>query len=68
MIDLTPLAVIPKSVPPLHEQDDLETQKVWDVVTQALLAKEWNVATKAKLAVEAAQRVKAEERKTTGEE
>ena len=63
LIDLTPLAIVPKVVAPLEEQDELETQKVWNEVTQALLSKEWGNATKAKQVVEQAQRVKAEERK-----
>lgn len=68
LIDLLPLLVIPKNIPPISLQHELETQKVWEEVTKALHAKEYNNATKAKQAVEQAQRVKADERKQTGEE
>lgn len=63
LIDLTPLAIIPKSVAPLEVQAESETQKVWAEVTKALLNKDWSNATKAKQVVEQTQRNKAEERK-----
>lgn len=67
LIDLVPLAVVPKTVSPLEEQHELETRKVWEAVTTALHAKEWAAASRAKQAVEQAQRDKVAERKKTGE-
>ncbi|KAL8280203.1 hypothetical protein RQP46_007317 [Phenoliferia psychrophenolica] len=66
LLDMVPLAVVPKTVAPLEVQHDLETRKVWSAVTTALLAKDWNAASKAKQILEQAQRVKAEERKKSG--
>lgn len=67
LIDLTPLEVIPKVVAPLEEQHELETRRVWESVTNFLNAKEFSSATKAKQSLEEAQRVKAAERKATGD-
>ncbi|KAK4703602.1 MFS transporter, ACS family, allantoate permease, partial [Phenoliferia sp. Uapishka_3] len=67
LLDMVPLSVIPKTVAPLDQQHELETRKVWSSVTNAILAKDWNAASKAKQALEQAQRVKAEERKKSGE-
>jgi hypothetical protein len=67
LVDLVPLAVVPKIVAPLEKQHGLETRKVWRNVTDALLAKDWTTASKHKQTLEQAQRVKAEEKKKTGE-
>lgn len=67
LIDVVPLAVVPKTVAPLEQQHPFETRKVWNDVTQAILAKDWTTASKAKHTLEQSQRAKAEERKESDE-
>lgn len=67
LLDMVPLSMLPKAVAPLDEQDDRETRKVWDPVTQALKKKDWPVAAKNKTAIEQRQRDEAAERKKNGE-
>ncbi|KAK4055438.1 hypothetical protein OIO90_003276 [Microbotryomycetes sp. JL221] len=67
LIDMVPLAVQPKTVAPLSEQDELETRKVWDSVSRALLDKDFSRASKNKQELEQKQRDKAAERKKIGE-
>ncbi|BGP51280.1 hypothetical protein JCM10450v2_007209 [Rhodotorula kratochvilovae] len=67
LVDLLPLSLVPKSVAPLSEQDELETRRVWAPVVDALHKKEYAVASKEKQRIEQAQRDKAEERKRNGE-
>jgi hypothetical protein len=62
------LRVVPKSVAPLEEQLPTETRKVWEEVTNYLLAKEYSLATKAKQTLEQLQRTKADARKANKEE
>ncbi|SCZ96037.1 BZ3500_MvSof-1268-A1-R1_Chr8-1g09961 [Microbotryum saponariae] len=51
----------------IEQQDPLETRKVWDDVSQALLRKDFSTAGKNKQALEQHQRDKAEGRKKSGE-
>ncbi|ORY73073.1 hypothetical protein BCR35DRAFT_354204 [Leucosporidium creatinivorum] len=55
-----------KTVAPLADQHPLETRKVWDSVSQALLSKDYGTASKNKMALEQKQRDEAEERKQKG--
>ncbi|RSH92481.1 hypothetical protein EHS25_008897 [Saitozyma podzolica] len=41
LLDLDQLALIPKMVRPLEEQEPSESRKLWDPVTQMLLTKNW---------------------------
>lgn len=68
MLDLDQLALIPKSVRPLEEQEERESRKMWDPVTQQLLAKNWSQATNEKLAIEQKQRDISAKRKAGNEE
>lgn len=38
LLDLDQLALIPKSVRPLEEQDEQESRRLWDPVTQVRLS------------------------------
>ncbi|KDE05084.1 hypothetical protein MVLG_04524 [Microbotryum lychnidis-dioicae p1A1 Lamole] len=67
LVDMVPLLVAPKSVAPIEQQDPLETRKVWDDVSQALLRKDFSTAGKNKRALEQRQRDNAEARKKSGE-
>ncbi|GAA5984688.1 hypothetical protein JCM10908_003460 [Rhodotorula pacifica] len=67
LVDLLPLAVVPKSVAPLEAQAPFETRKVWEPVVNALHKKDYNTASKEKQRIEQEQRDKAEERKKKGE-
>jgi hypothetical protein len=68
LIDLDVLAVVPKQVRPLSSQDSFESRKLWDPVTQKMLAKSWGEATSQKQTIEQAQRDRTAERKATGVE
>ncbi|WVN88574.1 uncharacterized protein L203_103785 [Cryptococcus depauperatus CBS 7841] len=68
LLDLDQLALIPKDVRPLEEQDDHESRKLWESVTQHLLSKNWGEATRSKQTIEQRQRDKATQRKVAGEE
>lgn len=63
---MVPLLVAPKTVAPLASQHPLETRKVWDGVSQALLKKDYGTASKEKMALEQKQRDEAEDRKVKG--
>ncbi|GAA5836832.1 hypothetical protein JCM9279_007673 [Rhodotorula babjevae] len=67
LVDLLPLAVAPKTVAPLDEQDELETRRVWAPVIDALHKKDFSTASREKQRIEQVQRDKAEERKKKGE-
>lgn len=67
LLDMVPLLVVPKTVAPLEAQDALETRKVWDSVSQALLAKDYTTASKNKQSLEQDQRDLADARKKAGE-
>ncbi|KAI1324242.1 oxysterol-binding family protein [Xylariaceae sp. FL0255] len=62
MIDVNPLTVATKSLPPMEKQADNESLKLWDGVTQAILAKQFSKATHVKMELEERQREKARER------
>ncbi|WWC86563.1 uncharacterized protein L201_001440 [Kwoniella dendrophila CBS 6074] len=68
LLDLDLLALIPKDVRPLEEQDEQESRRLWDPVTQHLIGKNWGEATKQKQVIEQIQRDKAAARKAKGEE
>ncbi|KAK1921849.1 hypothetical protein DB88DRAFT_499401 [Papiliotrema laurentii] len=68
LLDLDQLALIPKSVRPLEEQDEQESRRLWDPVTQNLLSKNWSEATKQKQIIEQRQRELAAKRKANNEE
>ncbi|WWD21789.1 hypothetical protein CI109_106277 [Kwoniella shandongensis] len=68
LLDLDLLALIPKDVRPLSQQDEQESRRLWDPVTQQLLSKNWGEATKHKQIIEQKQRDRAAERKAKGEE
>lgn len=68
LIDMDELALIPKLVRPLEEQDEQESRKLWDPVTQNLLAKNWGEATKQKQVIEQRQRDIAAKLKADGNE
>lgn len=61
------LALIPKLVRPLDEQEDYESRRMWDPVTQNLLSKNWGEATKQKQVIEQRQRDIAAKLKAEGE-
>ncbi|ODO06215.1 hypothetical protein L198_01447 [Cryptococcus wingfieldii CBS 7118] len=67
LLDLDQLALIPKDVRPIEEQDEYESRKLWEPVTQQLLNKNWGEATKSKQTIEQAQRDKAQARKDNEE-
>jgi len=62
------LALIPKLVRPMEEQDHKESRRMWDPVTQNLLNKNWGEATKQKQAIEQRQRDIAAKLKASGQE
>ncbi|KAI0390917.1 oxysterol-binding family protein [Xylariaceae sp. FL0594] len=62
IIDLNPLTVAPKTLPPKEKQAENESLKLWDGVTQAILSKQYSKATNLKVELEEAQREKARER------
>ncbi|KZT70421.1 hypothetical protein DAEQUDRAFT_725323 [Daedalea quercina L-15889] len=66
LIDLSTLCSIPKSVRGLEKQHANESRKLWENVTNNLVAKEYSEATKHKLAIEQRQRDDAAERKRKG--
>lgn len=68
LIDLDQLALIPKDVRSMTEQDGHESRKLWDPVTQNLLSKNWGEATRQKQVIEQAQRDLSAKRKAEGVE
>ncbi|CAJ2509269.1 Uu.00g142950.m01.CDS01 [Anthostomella pinea] len=67
IIDLNPLAVAPKSLPPKEKQAENESLTMWDGVTQAILSKQFSKATNVKVELEEKQREKAREREKNNE-
>lgn len=61
------LALIPKIVRPLDEQDEQESRRMWDPVTQNLVSKNWGEATRQKQIIEQRQRDIAAKLKSTGD-
>lgn len=62
IIDLNPLNMAPKSLPPKEKQAENESLTLWDGVTQAIMSKQFSKATTVKQELEEAQREKARER------
>ncbi|KAI0010677.1 hypothetical protein F4779DRAFT_280716 [Xylariaceae sp. FL0662B] len=67
IIDLSPLMVAPKSLPPKEKQAENESLTLWDGVTQAILSKQFSKATNVKIELEEKQREKARERERNNE-
>ncbi|KAH6623505.1 hypothetical protein F5144DRAFT_497413 [Chaetomium tenue] len=67
IIDIAPLAVAPKVLPPTEKQLPNESLQLWGEVTKAILAKQFSRATTVKQELEEAQREKARERERTKE-
>ena len=65
IIDLNPLSVATKSLPPKEKQAENESLRMWDGVTQAILSKQYSKATTVKVELEESQREKARERERT---
>ncbi|OIW26454.1 hypothetical protein CONLIGDRAFT_472984 [Coniochaeta ligniaria NRRL 30616] len=68
IIDIAPLSVAPKSLPPEDKQLGNESLTLWGGVTRAIHSKQFSKATQLKQELEEAQREKAREREKTGEE
>ncbi|GAB1317612.1 hypothetical protein MFIFM68171_07822 [Madurella fahalii] len=67
IIDIAPLSVAPKVLPPPEKQLPNESLQLWREVTKAILAKQYSRATTVKQELEEAQREKARERERKGE-
>lgn len=67
IIDLMPLSIAPKLVPPPSSQLPNESRRFWADVTEAILAKQFSRATLLKQELEEKQRQKAKEREEKGE-
>jgi hypothetical protein len=68
LIDLNPLSISPKVVPPESNQLPNESRRFWKDVTTAILAKDFGKATQLKQEIEERQREKAAERQEKSEE
>ncbi|KAM4056617.1 oxysterol-binding protein [Hirsutella rhossiliensis] len=68
IIDLGPLTVAPKVLPPQDQQLPNESLNLWSGVTEAICSKQFAKATNLKIELEESQREKAREREKTGEE
>ncbi|KAK4231970.1 putative oxysterol-binding protein [Podospora fimiseda] len=67
IIDIAPLNVAPKVLPPQEKQLPNESLQLWREVTNAILAKQFSKATTVKQELEEAQREKARQRESKGE-
>lgn len=67
IIDIIPLSVAPKILPPQDDQLPNESLKLWFGVTNAIHSKQYSKATQVKLELEEAQREKARLREKNGE-
>ncbi|KAK3385080.1 hypothetical protein B0H63DRAFT_178792 [Podospora didyma] len=67
IIDIAPLNVAPKVLPPIEQQLPNESLNLWGEVTKAILSKQFSRATTVKQELEEAQREKAREREKNGE-
>ena len=65
-MDLSPLSVAPKTLPPTEMQLPNESLRFWSGVTEAITAKQFSRATTLKQELEERQREKAKEREATG--
>ncbi|KAL3951896.1 hypothetical protein ACCO45_013613 [Purpureocillium lilacinum] len=68
IIDIGPLSVAPKIVPPEDQQRPNESLTLWGGVTRAIHAKQFSKATELKVELEEKQREKARQREKSGEE
>ncbi|KAL1891175.1 hypothetical protein Sste5346_007808 [Sporothrix stenoceras] len=66
IIDIAPLSVAPKVLPPDEQQLKNESLQLWGEVTKAIHAKQFSKATSIKQVLEENQREKARERERTG--
>lgn len=66
-MDIGPLTIAPKVLPPPEKQLPHESLTLWGEVTKAILAKQFSRATALKQELEEAQREKARERERKGE-
>ncbi|BEI91296.1 uncharacterized protein CcaverHIS019_0401160 [Cutaneotrichosporon cavernicola] len=66
LLNLDELALIPKLVRPLEEQEGHESRQLWEPVTSNLLSKNWGEATKQKQVIEQKQRDIAAQLKADG--
>lgn len=67
IIEIAPLSVAPKTVPPEDKQLENESLTLWGGVTRAIHSKQFSRATQLKQELEEKQREKAREREKTGE-
>ncbi|KAK4062153.1 uncharacterized protein Triagg1_10028 [Trichoderma aggressivum f. europaeum] len=67
IIDIVPLNVAPKILPPDEQMLPNESLRLWGGVTEAILAKQFSKATEVKVALEEAQREKARKREQNKE-
>lgn len=67
LVNLDEIEALRMSVRPLSTQEPMESRKIWEPVTNAIMAKEFSKATKAKQEIEQRQRDAAAERKRKGE-
>ncbi|KAM7221912.1 putative oxysterol-binding protein [Rhypophila decipiens] len=67
IIDIAPLSVAPKVLPPAEEQLENESLQLWSGVTKAIHSKQFSQATTLKQELEEAQREKARQREKSGE-
>jgi hypothetical protein len=68
IIDIAPLSVAPKSLPPEEAQLENESLTLWGGVTRAIHSKQFSRATQLKQELEERQRERAREREKSGEE
>ncbi|POR33377.1 Oxysterol-binding protein-like protein 1 [Tolypocladium paradoxum] len=68
IIDITPLSIAPKIIPPEHDQLPNESLTLWGDVTKAIHAKQYAKATEIKVELEEKQREKARQREKSGVE
>ncbi|SJX63197.1 related to OSH6-member of an oxysterol-binding protein family [Sporisorium reilianum f. sp. reilianum] len=67
LLSINDIDPISKAVRPLSAQDEMESRRIWEPVTTAILAKKYSEATKHKQDIEQRQRNVAAERKRKGE-
>lgn len=68
LIDLDEIDPMPKTVRPLSSQDEMESRKIWQLVTKSILDRDFSAATKQKQVIEQNQRDAAAERKRNGKD
>ncbi|KOS18173.1 Oxysterol-binding protein-like protein 1 [Escovopsis weberi] len=67
IIDITPLSVAPKVLPPQEDMLPNESLRLWSGVTDAIHAKQYSKATEVKVELEEAQRERARQREKNNE-